>query len=197
MSPRIVTGPGSPTFRAALGVVGAVYLAAIFLVSAGSSVPRETLPRPALYFTQIACLFPKAATHVIEYRIAAHACDEHRDRELDTRVYFPMRPDDKENRFHRLGHFHRSDSRVMRALDEHLVDKHNARVRDGVSSRDGIEGPIGGIALLSLRIPLPSPGDEVPRYEPAAYLDVPPDWRRFWYRSRKADIDARCAEAAR
>jgi hypothetical protein len=180
-----------------LGVLGALYLVAIFLGSAGSSLPRELLPRPALYFTQVACLFPKAATHSIEYRAAALACEERRDRELDTRVYFPMRPDDKENRFHRLGHFHRRDPRVMGALDEHLVREHNARVREGVSPGDGIEGPIGGIAVLSLRIPLPSPVDEVPRYQPLGYQDVPAAWRKYWYRTPKVQIEARCAEALR
>jgi hypothetical protein len=193
----VARGPGSPTFRAALGVVGALYLVAIFLGSSGSSLPRELLPRPALYFSQVACLFPRAATHSIEYRAAAFSCEERRDREIDARVYFPMRPDDKENRFHRLGHFHRRDPRVMSALDEHLVREHNARVLEGSSPGDWIEGPIGGIALMSLRIPLPAPGDEVPRYAPVGYREVPAEWRKYWYRTGRPQIEARCAEAAR
>jgi hypothetical protein len=170
-----------------------VYLVAIFLGSSGSSIPEKSLPRPLLYFTQVACLFPGAATHSIEYRAAAYSCRERRFQDLDYRTYFPLHPDDKENRYHRAAHFYRNNRRVMLALDEHLVEKHNTRVERGESPADGIEGPIGGILVMSLRIPLPEPGTQVDRFKRTPLTEVPREWRKRWYRTPRSRRDERCA----
>jgi hypothetical protein len=178
-------------------MAGAVYLAAIFLGSAGSSLPRNTLPRPLLYFTQVACLFPHAATHSIDYRAAAYSCSERRFQELDYRSYFPLHPDDKENRYQRLAHFYRNNRRAMQALDAYLVERHNAEVERGESPGDGIDSRIGGILVVSLRIPLPEPGTRVDRYTRTPLAEVPSDWRKHWYRTPRSRRDERCATEAR
>jgi hypothetical protein len=192
-APHIIRPPGPKWLRLAVGIAGSVYLVAIFLGSAGSSVPAKSLPRPLLYFTQVACLFPRAATHTIEYRAAAYSCRERSFQELDYRTYFPLRPDDKENRYHRVARFYRNNRRVMQALDEHLVEKHNARVERGESPDDGIEGPIGGILVMSLRIPLPEPGTQVDRFRRTQLTEVPVEWRKSWYRTPRSRRDERCA----
>lgn len=196
-APHVIRPSGPKWFRRAVGIAGALYLAAIFLGSAGSSLPRKILPRPVLYFTQVACLFPHAATHSIEYRAAAYSCRERRFQELDYRRYFPLHPDDKENRYHRLAHFYRGNREVMQALDEHMVQRHNAQVEHGESPGDGIEGPIGGILVMSLRIPLPDPGTQVDRFSRIPLVDVPRDWHKRWYQTPRSRRDERCAEDAR
>lgn len=194
---HVIRPPGPKWFRLALGIAGGVYLVAIFLGSAGSSVPEKSLPRPLLYFTQVACLFPRAATHSIDYRAVAWSCRKQRFQELDYRAYFPLRPDDKENRYHRVAHFYRNNRRVMQALDAHLVEKHNAKVEQGESPGDGIEGPIGGILVMSLRIPLPEPGTQVDRFTSTPLTEVPREWRKSWYRTPRSLRDERCAEENR
>lgn len=194
---QVVRPPGPRWLRLAAGTAGAAYLAAVFLGSAGSSLPREILARPLLYFTQIACLFPQAAVNTIEYRVQAYSCRERRFRELDHRAYFPIHPDDKENRYHRLAHFYRRDRRVMQALDEHLVDRHNLRVERHESSGDGVDGPIGGIRVMSLRIPLPEPGTRTDRYARVPLADLPREWRKHWYETPRDRLDTRCVAGGR
>lgn len=179
-----------------MGIAGGAYLVAIFLGSAGSSVPREVLPRPLLYFTQVACLFPRAATHSIDYRVAAYSCRERRFLELDYRRYFPLHPDDKENRYHRLAYFYRRNRNVMRALDDHIVERHNEATLRGESPDDEIEGTIGGILVMSLRIPLPEPGIRVDRYTRTPLADAPREWRKRWYRTPRSLRLERCGAEA-
>jgi|SRR5690606_38475424 len=81
--------------------LGLGYLVTIFLNSSGSRLPRDVLPRPALYFAQVACLFPHAAPVSIEYRLEAYSCSQRRFIPFDHRLYFPLHPNDKENRMHR------------------------------------------------------------------------------------------------
>jgi hypothetical protein len=192
---HVIRPAGPRWFRGAIGVAGGVYLAAILLGGAGSAIPRR-LPGPLLYFTQVACLFPYAATHAIDYRAAAYSCRPRRFVELDYRVYFPLRPDDKENRFHRLARFYRRNARVMRALDDYLVDRHNARVEGGESPGDGIEGRIGGVLVLSLRIPFAEPGTRIERQPRTPLADTPRTWRKRWYRTPRDRRDERCAREA-
>ena len=191
---HLIRPPGPKWFRIAVGVAGGVYLLAIFLGSAGFSAPKKFLPRPLLYFTQVACLFPRAATHSIEYRAAGYSCQKRAFGELDYREYFPMHRDNKENRYHRVAHFYRNNRQVMQALDEYLVKEHNDRVHSGDSPGDGIEGRIGGILVISLRIPLPEPGTQVERFKHAPLADLPPEWHKRWYRTPRSRRQARCAE---
>src|SRR5580700_8538445 len=142
--------------RLALGAVATAYLAGVWLDGVGSTLPSHFLPRVPNYFLQIAALFPNAATMSIDYRAEAYVCADRKWEELDTRPYFPIDPDDKENRFQRVMHFFRAHRPTMQALDGYLVASHNGGAHaDGIPS----DRPIGGIRVQSLRIPLPKPGD--------------------------------------
>lgn len=191
--PVVVRGFGPPWLRLVFGAVGALYIACVFLDGAGSRVPSH-LPHTFRYFTQVACLFPWAQPDVIDYRAEAWSCRDHRFHELDVRPYFPLRPDDKENRYQRLMFFYRENAEVMHALDTYLVSHHNARVARGGEAGDGVDGPIGGLRLLDLRIPIPPPGthEVLPRREP---LDSYPEkYRKYWYHTPDRVIAARCRE---
>ena len=191
----VARSPGPTWFRRVTGTAGAVYLAAILVGSAGSSLPDKLLPRPVRYFSQVACLFPHAATHSIDYRASAYSCDKRQFQEIDHRPYFPIRPDDKENRFYRLGHFYRQNRPVMQALEEYLVGAHNAQIRLGKDPGDGVDGQIGGIRLTSLRIELPAPGTRVERYTARPLDDYPSEWRKHWYWTPRARCTERCSQA--
>jgi hypothetical protein len=177
-----------------VAVAGGAYLAAVFLGSAGSALPADTLPRPVLYFTQVACLFPRAATHAIDWRLSGFSCRHQQYQELDHRAYFPIHPDDKENRLHRLGFFYRRDRQVMEALEEYVVDRHNRRVARGQDPGDRVAGRIGGIQLHSLRIPLPEPGTKIERYRPVSLREAPREWRKLWFLTPKTRRSAYCEE---
>ncbi len=73
---------------------------------------------------------------------------------------------------------------MLRALDEYIV---------GAEQRRG--DPIGGVALLSLRWPIPAVGDVEARYQRVPLDDVPPTvtWR-FWYTTPWPERLRRCAD---
>lgn len=191
----IVARPWGPSWWHAAGiVVGLVYLCAIFLNSSGSRLPRDLLPGPALYFAQVACLFPHAAMFSIEYRVEAYSCEQRQFVPFDHRPDFPVHPNDKENRLHRVAHFYRRNAKVMTALEEYLVERHNSRtVQQRAASTVG--GPIGGIAVLSLRVPFPEPGSQVERYRYDPLGPAPLSWRKPWYRTPKTRRETLCREA--
>src|SRR5438105_10220160 len=139
----VAQGPGPPWFRRLLSVCATLYLTGIFLDVAGAPLHR-LVPRPLHYFMQVAKLFPYALTVTTEFRAEGYSCADDVFRELDVRPFFPIRPNDKENRFERALFFYRQQPVVMRALDEYLVTSNN---RDGA--------PIGAVRFLSLRIPVP------------------------------------------
>ena len=76
----------------------------------------SAIPRPARYFTQVACLFSEAARAAIDYRAEGFSCEHRAFQEIDVRAYFPIDHDSKENRFYRALHFYREDRTTMRAL---------------------------------------------------------------------------------
>jgi hypothetical protein len=121
----------------------------------------------------------------VDYRAEGWLCTERRWVEIDTRPYFPMRSDDKENRFHRVMHFYRRHRMTLQALESYLIHGHN----DGAPN-----APISGVRLLSLRIPLPKPGEKVDRYRRRSLSEHPEDQRRNWYWTPTAKRAARCAE---
>jgi hypothetical protein len=175
--------------RVALGVLAATYLVGVWLDGAGSGIPARVLPRMANYFLQVAALFPRAAIASIDYRAEGFVCDQGTWMELDTRPYFPIDPDDKENRFNRVMHFFRENRTTMTALDSYLVDNHNSGRRD-----DGIppDRTIGGVRLLSLRIPLPSPGDRLERASRRPLSQYPQDERQIFYHTPKSRLIEHC-----
>jgi hypothetical protein len=182
----VVNGVGSRRVRMALAAAAFVYFAGVLLNAAGAPL-EEVLPRPLLYFMQVARLFPNAVDVTTEYRAEAYVCEERRWSELDVRPYFPIRPDDKENRFDRAMFFYRRSAPVMKALDEYLVSANNF----------GGQPPIGGVMLLSLRIPVPAPGSAVEPYRRRPLTDYPASERKYWYRTSRDDFGARCDEEAK
>ncbi len=192
--PIVARPPGPRWFHGLVVVLGLGYLVTIFLNSSGSRLPRDVLPRPALYFAQVACLFPNAAVFSIEYRLEAYSCTQRRFVPFDHRPYFPLHPNDKENRMHRTGHFYRRSAKVMKALEAYLIQQHNGRPAPERAAAQ-VSERIGGIGLLSLRIPFPEPGSRVERYQYDPVAPVPQEFRKQWYLTPKARRTAYCAEA--
>jgi hypothetical protein len=175
--------------RVALGVLAGAYLAGVWFDGVGSTLPSHVLPRVANYFLQVAALFPKAATMTIDYRAEAWVCADKKWEELDTSPYFPIDPDDKENRFQRVMHFFRQDETTMHALDAYLVERHvSGKGLDGI---DAIK-PIGGVRLLSLRIPLPSPGQPLDRNRRLPLASYPETERHVFYHTPRSKAAERC-----
>jgi hypothetical protein len=181
----VVTGFGTRRFRLALAAAALVYFAGVLLNAAGAPL-QEIVPRPLLYFMQVAKLFPNAVDVATEYRAEAYVCDERRWVELDVRPFFPLRPDDKENRFERAMFFYHRSAPVMKALDDYLVRANNF----------GGRAPIGGVMLLSLRIPVPPPRRATAPYRRRPLADHPAAERKYWYRTSLDDVSARCDQEA-
>jgi hypothetical protein len=175
-----------PRLRLAGAVIGVVYVLAIWLGAAGTGLPEKVLPRPLLFFTQVAELFPYAAVDSIEWRVRGWRCDLGRFEEIDVRPFFPIREDDKESRFDRAMFFHHRQRPVLEALDRYITDAQN---RTHPTER------IGGLMLMSLRIPIPPLGEPGSRRSWIPLRDYPPTVeRRYWYTtSTQARVD-RCEE---
>lgn len=180
--------------RTALTVLAGCYLVGVWLDGTGSTLPSHILPRTANYFLQVAALFPRAATMSIDYRAEGWICEERRYAELDTRPYFRIDPDDKENRFQRVMHFFRQDETTMHALDAYLVEAHDSGMHeDGIGRGLGI----GGVRLSSLRIPLPKPGDPLERARRRPLSDYPEEERHVFYHTPRSTAAVRCGATER
>jgi hypothetical protein len=176
--------------RIALRVVACAWLACVALDGAGCSAPSKILPRPIAFFTQVAVLFPRAAHATIDYRAEAWICSKQTWVEMDTRPYFPIDPDDKENRFNRAMHFFRENRATMHALDRYIVRNH-----DDHPGPDGIDPGerIGGVRLMSLRIPIPKVGSSFERYERYPLSHYPDAERKAFYHTPESTRERRCA----
>jgi hypothetical protein len=191
----VVQGPGPRWLRIGFAALGALYLLGVVLRASGVYVIENQLPRPVRYFSQIACLFPRAVVGHREYRVTGFSCEERSFHEIDTRPLFPVHPDDKENRLYRLFHFYQGrgsarERRVMQALDEYVVRRHNERVERGDAPG---EPRIGGIRATTVQIPLPA-RDQVKRYRPLPIADYPPDQVSHRYRTPRPVLRDRCRE---
>jgi len=167
---------GRPWFRRTLVALSSIYVGSVFLDGIGSTLAWKVLPRPVHYFVEVSRLFPDAQPVAIDYRAEAWVCSDRKFEELDTRDYFPLRAGDKENRFYRFVQFYRHSRPAMEALEDYLVRRDTAQ-------------KIGGIRVLSLRIPLPAPGAPVERWHRKPLSDYPQDERHAWFwtpRSRRA-----------
>jgi hypothetical protein len=169
-----------------LTAIALIYFAAIWLDTAGSTLPSKVLPRTFLYFTTVACLFPHAAAAVIDYRAEGWMCASHKWAEIETATDFPIDADNKENRFYRALHFFKGQRLPSQALDEYLVTRHNARAPK--------EERIGGVRLLSLRAPLPEPGKPVAPYTRKPLDSYPADQRKNWYWTPSSKRAERCGD---
>lgn len=170
--------------RYALVALAGFFLADVWLDGVGSTLPSKVLPRSLLYFGQIAALFPHAGEKQIDYRAEGYRCSDHKWVEIDARPWFPIDSDNKENRFYRAVQFYRENRKVMRALDEYIVDHHNK----------AHDEKIGGVRILSLRIPLPPPGTKIDPYKREELAKYPEDQRHNWYWSPGSLRRERCGD---
>jgi hypothetical protein len=176
--------------RIVLVLLAGAYLCGVWLDGVGSSVPSRLLPRTANYFLQVAALFPRAAEASIDYRAEGWVCSDQQWEEFDTRPYFPIDSDNKENRFQRVMHFFRTDRTTMRALETYLIESHNSGRHD-----DGLprERKIEGVRLVSLRIPLPLPGDPLQRVDRRPLAQYPDSEKQAFYHTPKSKLTSSCA----
>jgi len=180
--------------RLAIRLLAVLYLAGLFFDGVGYDPPLRDLPGPIRYSLEVAALFPDAAKAISEYRAEAWLCGQRRWQEIDTRVYFPLDPDDKENRFQRILHFYHDEIVVKRALDTYLTDSHNTAQSsvpdDGIPRKE----TVGGVRILILRWPMPKPGDTLTRYSIVPLTKLRPDaTRNVFYEPNKAELATRCA----
>ncbi len=168
--------------RVALIIVAGAYLLTVWLDGVGSNVPSKFLPRPWVYFAQVAALFKTASPKIIDYRAEGWVCAEKKWVEIDVRPWFPLDADTKENRFQRVAQFYRQNRTVMHALEDYILHRYNA----------GASNPIGGVRILSLRIPYPAPGEHVEAFERKPLASYPKDQRKEWYWTPKSKRAERC-----
>jgi hypothetical protein len=177
--PRVAVGWGPVWFRRSSVFVAAAFLLELALGSNGwAPIPDSDLG-PLRLFSEGACLFPDASDFAIEYRVEAWSCQRQRFEELDYRTDFPMHASDKESRFYRVASFYHSNRQVMRVLEAYLLQRHNERVVRGEEVTP--PGAIGGIRVLSLRIPFPPPGQKIERYRFLPLASYPASYRKEWY----------------
>lgn len=169
-------------------VLAGLYALFVWMDAAGLNLPDKILPLPMRFFLQEAALFPDAARDSIEYRAEGWRCDVERFEEIDVRSFFPIQRDDKESRFYRAMFFHRRQRPVLEALDQFIVAQQN---------HAHPEARIGGVMLLSLRIPIPPPGTPEGRYQRLPLTDYPQEVeRKYWYVTSSKERTRRCEELA-
>lgn len=177
---RVAAGPGPRWVRRALAGLAVLYYAALL-----KHPPDTRWLRPAAFFTEATCLFPRASVFALEYRLEVWACGR-RWESIDPRPYFPIEPDDKESRLQRLGYFYERNRATMLALDAYISARHAAGADDGVT------GPIGGIRLFKIVRPFPAAGEPVERYHFDPLAPVPAAQRRDIYYTSGAERKRRC-----
>ena len=179
--------------RAGLRVVAGLYLVGLWLDAVGCDTPGRILPHALDYFMEVAALFPEAASGAIDYRAEGWVCDDARWQELDTRAYFPLDPDSKENRFQRALNFYRDDTRVERALDDYLVQRHDESwLEDGIPR----DRRIGGVRFVRVKLPIPQPGAPLEPFTRRPLPEVPQTEKEVLYRTPRSKLDARCGTHA-
>jgi hypothetical protein len=179
--------------RACLRALAGLYLVGLWLDAVGCSLPARVLPHAIDYFMEVAALFPEAAGGAIDYRAEGWVCSDGRWQEIDTRPYFPLDPDSKENRFQRALNFYRDDVVIHRALDDYLVGRHDAGSHDDGIPRDR---RIGGVRLVRVKIPIPPPGTPLQPFTRRPLAELPKADKETLYRTPRARIDERCGPPA-
>jgi hypothetical protein len=183
--------------RLAIRVVAVLYLVGLFFDGVGYDPPIRNLPGPLRYAIEVAALFPDASKAVSEYRAEAWVCDDKRWEEIDTRPYFPLHPDDKENRFQRILHFYHDDATTKRALGEFITNAHNDKnstAGDDYIPRNKL---VGGVRLLIVRWPIPTPGDKLTEYSIVPLAHIRSDATRgVFYEPTKAELATGCSPKA-
>jgi hypothetical protein len=168
----VAEDPNGPLLaKVALWAAGA-YLLALFCAGGAPRLVENFVPATARYFVQATCLFPRAGSMGIDYRLEGWDCASRRFRELHPAAYFPIRPNDKESRYHRTAHFFRRHREVMEALEGYVLEQENARTRPP---------KWGGIRVSSLRHPLPAVGEGVTRWDRRPMEQHPKELTKQWF----------------
>jgi hypothetical protein len=184
--PGVVAQPWAPRWLRRVSVGLAIsFLSLVWLDALGVDT-SGALPPSARQFVQVAQLFPFAAENIIEWRILGYRCTTAKFEELDVRPFFPIHADDKESRFERALFFYLKTPRVLAALDEYVTRR---------QAELGADQRIGGVMILSLRIPIPPLGAATERYQRRPLESYPRAWRHYWYATPRADWDRHCAES--
>jgi len=176
-------GPG--WLRAIAFALGVLYPSLILADQLEPAKIYHQVPRPLLYFAQVAALFPRASVDIIEFRAQGWSCKEHKFHEIDLRPYFPIQRNDKENQFARAEFFYLQNRPAMRALGSYITSHFN---------HDHAGAPIGGVRFLSLREPIPKPGTVFPRFVRRPLSAMPNKERHYWYWTPMSMRRERCAE---
>jgi hypothetical protein len=175
--------------RLTLRVAAVIYLLGIWLDGVGCDAPPAYLPLTVDYFLDVAALFPDAAKAASEFRAEGWLCRERTWEELDVRPYFPLDPDDKENRFQRALNIFRNEPIVTKAMDDYLVKAHNdGRADDGIARDESI----GGVRFTLIRAALPPPGGAVKRYTRRSLVELAGEKHRILYQTSQPDLKGRC-----
>lgn len=179
--------------RVVLRAIAGIYLVGLWLEAAGCPLPARTLPPSLFYFTEIAALFPYASTGAVDYRAEGWVCSEGNWEEMDVRPYFPLDPDDKENRFQRAVNIYLDTPSVMEGIDAYLVRRHDAG-----DEADGIErgARIGGVRIVRLRMPIPHLGEPPTHYTRHPLWEAPAIDKQVVYTTPRATMMERCGGAA-
>jgi hypothetical protein len=176
MTAKVVRGWLPLWAEVVLALLGLLYLVGLVSGQTRQDPIGPHLPAVMQHFFQAPGLFPNAAEYVIDYRLETWSCKDKAFVETDTRPYFPMRPDDKENRFFRLASFYHSSPTVLGAFDDWI----------------GKQSGAGGIRLSSLRLPVPPPGQIEP-WTRRPLAELPASVKKLWYQTTVAERDRRCA----
>jgi hypothetical protein len=88
-------------------------------------------------------------------------------------------------------HFLRDDHPTMRALDDFIVTRHAA---GGLARPDGLpdDATLGGIRVLSLRLPLPEAGAAIERTSRKPLSEYPKTVRKHFYHTPDSTRVERC-----
>jgi hypothetical protein len=175
--------PGSPFVRRSLVVIAALFLLAVFSEGVWPAGLTRIVYQPILLFCQMAALFPKAATHSIEYRAQGYTCSGP-VKEIDLRPYFPIHADDKENRFSRAMHFVRGEPTAMDALEAYVMREYNRDATD----------KIGGVSFIGLYVPIPALGTPFSRNTRLPLSDFPKEVRHVIHVTPHETVLRRCRE---
>jgi len=175
--PPIVRGWLPRWAEVVAGALGVFYVAVLISGQTKKDPIGPHLPPLVQHFVEAPGLFPHAAIDIIDYRLEVWSCRDQAFHEIDTTPYFPMRPDDKENRFKRLGQFYHSNPKVLDALDGWLAAH--------------VDEPIGGIRLYSLRLPIPA-SRQIERWNPRPLAELPASVKKLWYQTTLPMRNQRC-----
>jgi hypothetical protein len=192
---RVASPLGPRWLRRTLAVFAVLYALTILLDASGART-YKVVPRPLLYFAQIAALFPDEAKMAIEFRVEGFLCADGKYHEIDERPLFAIHRDDKENKFFRAMSFYfdtetkhskytKLNHMVLTALADYIVRGYD---------RDPDASPIGGAMLLSLRERIPKPGEKFPRFTRTPLESHPTDEHKVWFITPPLAAQKRCAE---